>query len=72
MPQNVPDFHFSENAVKVRQFLYEYWCANGHPPNLRDSADATGLTRRQLMQAYRELDLGIMINIDQETENPTS
>ena len=38
MPQNVPDFRFSEDAIKVRQFLYEYWCANGNPPNLRDSA----------------------------------
>lgn len=69
MPQNVPDFRFSEDAIKVRQFLYEYWCANGYPPNLRDSAAATGLPRRRLMQAYRELDLGIMITIDQETEN---
>jgi hypothetical protein len=69
MPQNVPDFRFSEDAIKVRQFLYEYWCANGYPPNLRDSAEATGLSRRHLMQAYRELDLGVMVTIDQETEN---
>jgi Alkylmercury lyase len=69
MPQNVPDFHFSEDAAKLRQFLYEFWCTNGYAPNLRDAHEATGLSRRQLMQAYRELDLGLMVNIDQETEN---
>jgi hypothetical protein len=69
MPQNVPDFSFSEDAIKVRQFLYEFWCERGYPPNLRDAAEATGFDRRRLMQTYRELDLGIMIVIDQEAEN---
>lgn len=69
MPQNVPDFRFSEDAVKVRHFLYEFWCARGYPPNLRDAAETTGFDRRRLMQIYRELDLGIMVVIDQETEN---
>jgi hypothetical protein len=69
MAQNVPNFSFSENAIKVRQFLYEFWCANGNAPNLRDTHEATGLSRREIMQAYRELDLGVMIVIDQETEN---
>ena len=35
MAQNVPNFSFSENAIRVRQFLYEFWCANGNAPNLR-------------------------------------
>ncbi len=69
MPQNVPDFRFSDDAIKVRQFLYEFWCARGYPPDLRDAAEATGFTRRRLMQVYRELDLGIMIVIDQEADN---
>jgi Alkylmercury lyase len=69
MAQNVPDFRFSEDALKVRQFIYEFWCARGYPPNLRDAAEATGFSRRRLMQTYRELDLGIMIVIDQEAEN---
>ena len=64
-----PNFSFSEDAIKVRQFLYEFWCANGAGPNLRDTHEATGLSRRGIMQAYRELDLGVMIVIDQETEN---
>lgn len=69
MPQNVPDFRFSEDAIKVRQFLYEFWCERGFPPSLRDAAEATGFDRRRLMQTYRELELGIMIVIDQEAEN---
>lgn len=56
MAQNIPDFRFSEDAIAVRQFLYEFWCARGYAPNLRDAAEATGFTRRRLMQAYRELD----------------
>jgi hypothetical protein len=69
MPQNVPDFRFSDDAIAVRKFLYEFWCQRGYPPNLRDSAEATGFSRRRLMQVYRELDLGIMIVIDQHSEN---
>ena len=29
MPQNVPVFQFSDNALKLRQFVYEHWCAHG-------------------------------------------
>src|SRR5260370_29482437 len=69
MAQNVPNFSFSDNAIRVRQFIYEFWCANGNAPNLRDTHEATGFSRREIMQAYRELDLGLMIVVDQETEN---
>jgi hypothetical protein len=69
MPQNVPEFQFSESALKLRQFLYEYWCAEGHGPNLRAAHEATGLGREQLIDAYRELDLGLVCTIDQGTQN---
>ena len=69
MPQNVPEFRFSEDALKVRQFLYEYWCAHGHGPNLRAAHEATGLPRQRLLDAYRELDLGLVCTIDQTTQN---
>jgi len=29
MPQNVPEFRFSDDALRLRQFLYEHWCAHG-------------------------------------------
>ena len=69
MPQNVPTFQFSPEALRLRQFLYEYWCANGHGPNLRAAHAATGLARQQLIAAYGELDLGLTCTIDHDTQN---
>jgi hypothetical protein len=69
MPHNVPEFQFTENALKLRQFLYEYWCAHGHGPNLRAAHEATGLRRERLIEAYRELDLGLICTVDHGTQN---
>jgi hypothetical protein len=69
MPQNVPEFRFSEDALRLRQFVYEHWCRHGHGPNLRAAHEATGLSRDQLVEAYKQLDLGIMCIVDQETQN---
>ena len=69
MPQNVPEFRFSDDALKLRQFVYEHWCRHGHAPNLRAAHEATGLTREQIIEAYKQLDLGIMCIVDQETQN---
>src|SRR6266850_508978 len=69
MPHNVPEFQFSEDALKLRQFLYEYWCAHGHGPNLRAAHEATGFARERLIAAYRELDLGLICTIEQQTQN---
>jgi hypothetical protein len=69
MPQNVPEFRFSDDALTLRKFLYEYWCGHGHGPNLRAAHAATGLDRGRLVAAYRELDLGLICTIDQETQN---
>ena len=60
MPQNVPEFRFSDDALKLRQFVYEHWCTHGHGPNLRAAHEATGLSREQILEAYKQLDLGIM------------
>ena len=68
-PQNLPEFRFSEDALKLRQFVYEHWCAHGHGPNLRAAHEATGLSRERLIEAYKELDLGIMCIVDQDTAN---
>ena len=69
MPQQVPEFQFSDDALRLRQFLYEHWCAHGHGPNLRAAHEATDLPRERLVQAYRELDLGLICTIDQTTQN---
>lgn len=69
MPQNVPTFQLTDKALKVRKFLYDYWCATGHGPNLRDVHEATGLTRLQILMAYRELDLGNVLNFDKQTQS---
>jgi hypothetical protein len=69
MPHDVPEFRFSENALRLRQFLYEHWCAHGRGPNLRDAHEATGLPRAALIAAYRELDLGLVCTVDHATQN---
>jgi hypothetical protein len=69
VPQNVPAFEFSDPAKQVRQAVYEHWCARGHGPNLRDVHDATSLDRRAILQAYKELHLGIICVVDQNSQN---
>jgi hypothetical protein len=69
MPQDVPPFEFSEEAKRLRAFVYEHWCATGRGPNLRAAAEGTGLDRRQIIQAYKELQLGIICVVDQDAQN---
>jgi len=69
MPQQVPEFQFSADALRLRQFLYEYWCAHGHGPNLRAAHEATGFSRTRLIDLYRELDLGLICTVDHATQN---
>ena len=69
MPQNVPLFDFSDAAKQLRAFVYDYWCAQGHGPNLRAVHDGTGLDRRTIVQGYKELQLGIICVVDQDSQN---
>ena len=69
MPQNVPLFEFSDPAKQLRQFVYEHWCAHGRGPNLRAVHEGTGLDRRQIVQGYKELQLGIICVVDQDSVN---
>jgi len=69
MPQNVPAFEFSDAAKALRAFVYEHWCAHGYGPNLRAVHDATGFDRRTIVQAYKELQLGIICVVDQDSVN---
>jgi alkylmercury lyase-like protein len=69
MPQNVPPFEFSPDAKQVRKMLYDHWCRHGRGPNLREAHEATGLSRRRLVEVYRELDLGLVVTVHQDTQN---
>src|ERR1041384_3893396 len=69
MPQNVPSFEFSDRAKQVRAFIFEFWCANARGPTLREAHESTGLDRRRIIQAYKELQLGIVNTADENTQN---
>jgi Alkylmercury lyase len=69
MTQQVPEFQFGDDALKLRDFVYRYWCENGHGPNLRATHEGTGLSREQILQAYRQLDLGIICVVDHDSQN---
>ena len=69
MPQNVPVFEFSDAAKQLRAFVYDHWCEHGHGPNLRAVHEGTGLDRRTIIQSYKELQLGIICVIDQDSQN---
>ncbi len=69
MPQNVPEFQFDADALRLRQFLYEYWCTHGHGPNLRAAHEGTGLSRAQIIDAYQQLDLGLICVVDHTSQN---
>lgn len=69
MPQNVPTFSLSDEAKRVRHFIYDHWCRHGRGPNLREAHEATGLARRRLIEVYRELDLALVLTLQQDTQN---
>jgi hypothetical protein len=69
MPQNVPAFEFSDAAKALRQFVYEHWCEHGRGPNLRAVHEGTGFDRRTIVQGYKELQLGIICVVDQDSVN---
>ena len=69
MPQNVPEFQFSDQAKALRAAVYAHWCEHGHGPNLRVVSELTGFDRRTIVQAYKELQLGIICVVDQDSVN---
>jgi hypothetical protein len=69
MPQNVPPFEFSENALRLRAFVFEFWCENGRGPTLREAHEELGLNRHAIIQAYKELQLGIVVVVDEDSQN---
>ena len=69
MPQNVPEFEFSDNAKKVRAFVFDHWCEHGRGPTLLEVHEVTELDRRRIIQAYKELQLGIDVVVAEDTQN---
>jgi len=69
MAQNVPEFRFGDDALRLRQVVYEHWCTHGRGPNLRAVHAATGLSRERIVAAYQELELGIMCTVHPHTQN---
>ena len=64
MPQNVAPWEWSDQALRLREFNYEHWAEHGRGPNLADVHRALGLSRREAVHAYRELQLGICCSMD--------
>ncbi len=69
MAQNVPTFEFTEDAKRVREFVFRFWTEERRPPSLRDVSQALDLDRRQIIDAYKAMDLGIIFTVDLETQN---
>jgi Alkylmercury lyase len=69
MPQNVPEFEFSDNAKQVRAFVFEFWCEQGRGPTLLEVHQSTNLDRRRIIAAYKELQLGIDVVVNEDTQN---
>jgi hypothetical protein len=69
MPQNVPSFEFTDDALRLRAFVFEFWCEHGRGPTLRDVHEALGLDRHRIVQAYKQLQLGIVVVVDEDSQN---
>ena len=66
--QGLPPFTWSPRALEVRAYLYQYWCDHGRGPNLRDTHEALGLSRAEIIAAYKELARGEIV-FDETTQN---
>ena len=69
MPQNVPPFEWTDDALRLRAFMFDFWFEHRRPPMLRDCHEGLGLDRRAIQQAYKLLDLGLNVTVDQRTQN---
>jgi hypothetical protein len=69
MPQFVQPFELTEDALRLREFIFEYWCSRKVAPNLRNVFEAIGLDRRRTQKALKELQLAIMVVVNQESQN---
>ena len=69
MAQYVPLLEWSDRALRLRKFVFDFWAETGRGPNLRQAGAGTGLSRRDIVQAYKELQTGIVVVVDQDSPN---
>ena len=69
MAHYVPPLDWSERALRGRAFIFDFWAEQGRAPNLRQVGEGTGLDRRNIVQAYKELQTGIVVVVDQDSPN---
>lgn len=69
MPQGVPPLEWTEDALALRQFTFDFWFEHRRPPSLMDAHRSLGLDRQALIQAYKQLELGLVVTVDQSTQN---
>lgn len=69
MSQFVPEFEWTDDALRLRRFLFDFWFEKRRPPNLLDAHRALGLERRAIEAAYQLLELGRNCTVDQRTQN---
>jgi Alkylmercury lyase len=70
MAQYVPyPLEWSDRALQVRQFVFDYWAEHRRGPNLRTVHEGTAMERRDIVQAYKELQTGIVMVVDQDSPN---
>jgi hypothetical protein len=69
MPQNVPPFEFTDDALRLRAFVFDFWCEHGRGPTLREAHEELGLDRHAIVQAYKQLQLGIVVVVDEDSQN---
>jgi len=69
MAQYVPMFEFTEDSLLLRKFIFDYWADTGRGPNLRNMHEGTGLSRRAIVQALKQLQTGIVVVVDQDSPN---
>ncbi|MCH8190118.1 MAG: hypothetical protein IIC80_02050 [Chloroflexi bacterium] len=62
--KQVPPFEWREDSLKLRQFVYEFWCERSYGPNMRDMHEGVALSRRQILDALYELQMGGMCVLD--------
>ena len=69
MAQYVPLVEWTDESLLLRKFIFDFWADTGRAPNLRQMHEGTELSRRQIVQALKLLQTGIVVVVDQDSPN---
>ena len=64
-----PEIEWTEDALQLRQFVFDYWGENKRAPNLAAMHAGTGIERRRLMGGAQASAAGIVFVIDEASPN---